>query len=593
MKVRSIVLGTAAALLLTLLPTAPAQAAVPSAPSIDTLSLSTPGHVTGKVSSTAPYVVVTFADSYFDHQGKLILPVTGGSATFDMETWGFQAPVRVITAACPTVETAQGSAPDCSEWVASAPFAPVDVRPTISFSDDVQVGPLDTITITASDTGGGRLSAAWGYQPPFYAYIDLDKHGATTITEPQLMDGAGFVRIRRCAAARDFCTEFAPPIAKSYDVRRTMDVTTGYVQTLTADVPVQSMPIRPNRGGTFELSYDLVTGGTQEVVAGTHRTMSGTTQPGTDILAPVDGSAVPDGTYTLVGTVRVHDPAFGSYEAPFSSSVVQVQRTRPVVTSATTERPTIYPRVTTDRYPGSTRVTLTSAVDPQTVTPRVQNSAGTLVGTAQEVSYKPNSLTYSWHGRDANNAVVPPGTYTIVLVDEWGNRSAVGARIQVSGLRYIAKEWHRTVSASGSLDEKFVGRCSTLRKPSLRKWKGSLGFYANTKCGTQTWKASGVSTLHYTRLPALNTTSVRVTVKGGAAKRKPRSRGVIRYLSNDDGWIYEKTTGSKVGSHHGNWSPSEYVVLDGNYLAWGFYTGWGDRYDVKSFEVTVRYYVVG
>ncbi|MES3002201.1 MAG: hypothetical protein V4787_16045, partial [Pseudomonadota bacterium] len=76
-----------------------------------------------------------------------------------------------------------------------------------------------------------------------------------------------------------------------------------------------------------------------------------------------------------------------------------------------------------------------------------------------------------------------------------------------------------------------------MKKP-VRGWTGSLGYYANTKCTTNTSAASLVSTLHAVTLPKISGgyVSVRVSMYGGSATSRPGSKGVIRYLTAAGKW---------------------------------------------------------
>lgn len=589
-KIRTAVLGTVAALVVSLVSFAPAEAA-PAFPTISNLNAATPGHVTGTVSSNGPFVIVTFGGTYINNDEMVALPTTDGSAAFDLETWGHRAPLVVAASTCPTAAYVDQIV--CSPWSYSAQFVPTDVRPTITFSDDTQVGPLDSVTITASDTGGGRLWAVW-YHPSGSSYIELDKNGATTITADRIReDASGYMRIWRCAAVRDFCTEFDAPIAKAYDIQQKMKVTAGEISTITYEHRVRNLPIQANRAGTYELSYDLAEYQTENLIPGTRKELGGTVQAGSTLSLPVDGALVPDGTYTLIGTLRVNDPTFGTYETRFKSGAVAVRRTRPTADTVKVQRHTIYPRIRTAKYPGDTEVTFTRSEPFENLSAKVLNSANQVVMAAGLAGYGSNSVRFQWSARLPDGGAPPPGIYTVVLVDGVGNSSEIGGQVRVSGQYLVKKVSKRTLTASGSLDGKFVGKCSTLRRPSLRGWAGSLGFYANTRCRTQTWKASGVSTLHYTRIPAAaELSSVVVTVNGGAAKSKPRSLGVLRYLNSAGKWQDERTVTAKLGNHNGYPGALKRLVQKGDYFVWGFYTGWRYRYDVRNFTVTFRYYVL-
>lgn len=164
----------------------------------------------------------------------------------------------------------------------------------------------------------------------------------------------------------------------------------------------------------------------------------------------------------------------------------------------------------------------------------------------------------------------------------------------VSLKRLVTKTWTTTLSAAGSKIGQYIGRCSTLRKPSLRGWSGSFGYYSNTRCA-RAGSRSVVVTAHMARLRAVEYPggydTVRIVAYGGAARSKPRSRAYLGYYSADGTDVVAGSTlAAKVGTHAGP-AVAASLVNDEQSVRWFAGVRAGNRYDIKRFTLILTYKV--
>lgn len=264
--------------------------------------------------------------------------------------------------------------------------------------------------------------------------------------------------------------------------------------------------------------------------------------------------------------------------------------TAPDITGITVSNSTIYPLIGTAERPGNTTITVVGqggTVDHLEVRDATNATVHTL-----ELGFDGQSI--AWQGRNANDVLLPAGTYTIVAIGTAPGfeESPHTAQLTISRQHLVRTTFTRTIAAN-RYALKLVGKCSTLRKPSRRGWAGSLGFYANTRCRTQTWNASRVLTLNATRLPAAERyVDLHIDAYGGGAKARPGSRGEISYFTNDTDLTAVKFVGSKVGWHNGLTRSAGNLVDSNGWVAWRFATAFKSKYDVAKFRVVVRYDVL-
>jgi hypothetical protein len=264
----------------------------------------------------------------------------------------------------------------------------------------------------------------------------------------------------------------------------------------------------------------------------------------------------------------------------------------PDITGLSAAPSTIYPLINNATRPGFSTITI-SGNDPATVVDLEVRNAGSV--KVRDI-FPGGQSTATWDGRDASNHVVPAGVYTVFAIGSGSDVSPFTTTITVSTKKLVLKTFTRTVTAASTLIDRFVGKCSTLRKPSKRGWKGSLGYYSNTKCKSRLFNKAGVLAVHALRVPlAEKYVDVRVNLYGGAAKANKKSRGILLYLDKTQQNAYRSAVASsKLGIHRGKVRAGANMVASNGRFVWSFSTAAPkSKYDVKNFTVVVRYFVLG
>jgi len=607
MKFRSLpaAIAIAAALAVPLTALVPAYADPPADPVFSSLDSSVAGHLTGTITSAGvPEIYVRFANTAGVQYRHVTL--AGDSDSFDLPTWGYAGSTTIYAYACLT--TAQ-TAGECSTPTPMGSFTPTDVTPTVTWSSDTTIGPADQVTVTGvTDTGGGLLFAQFDNDvpipdPPRFALVDN--------AVANLEDGFGQIVGFRCDDLNpDQCASFDAQ-SPAYDVRQQLHLTYDTVTKITAGHPDTSVQLHVIRPGTYDLTWHLAfPAGTDP---GVSDSVTGGTITGTD-LAPITipGAALTtSGSYLLEGTLTVHgsDAGFdGDYVldldgSPAVSPTVTVDRTGPSLTSVTASPTTIYPRILhNSTYRSWTTFAIFGTGLPNVVAAKLYKRTGTGDTFQRTLTIKPgvNSLhgTAVWTGLLSGGVPAPAGLYVVKFEDSDGNASSRVGSVTVSSKKLVTKTWTRTFSPAGTLADSYVGKCSTLREPSLRGWYHSFGYYANTRCASQTSKDSLISTLHVTFLPkAVQYVDIHVNAYGGAARAKPGSKARIRYLTTSTDpakqWASTRTISSTLGTHAGYTRSTSGLVFKDRSFGWGIYTGFGYQYDIKSFTVVLHYKVLG
>ncbi|HJQ04224.1 MAG TPA: FlgD immunoglobulin-like domain containing protein [Nocardioides sp.] len=267
--------------------------------------------------------------------------------------------------------------------------------------------------------------------------------------------------------------------------------------------------------------------------------------------------------------------------------VAPAQAAPPDVTAITSSPATIYPRIGTAQRPATTTITVESTTN-DVSSLEVRDAADATVKTFDLTA----SDTTQWNGRDTGGNLVPAGSYTLIAFN--GTEAAAVTGTVTVSLQHLVRKTYTVQTLPTKAYFKHVGRCSTLRKPSRRGWAGSYGYYANTRCGTQTAAASEVITVHAVRVPAAERyVDARIDTYGGAAKAQPGSRGGIDYWNNPgQTFVAFRFAGSKVGWHTGATTSATPLVDAQRFIAWRFYTAFKSQYDVAKFRVVVHYDVL-
>ncbi|MFL6106005.1 MAG: hypothetical protein ACJ72L_03510 [Marmoricola sp.] len=608
MKFRSLPVAAAvAALAVPLVGLVPAYAATPADPVFSGLdSSNTTGHLTGTITSPgAPEIYVRFSNDLGVQYRHVTLG--GDSDTFDLPTWGYAASTNIYAYAC--VSTAPTA--ECSAEINAGSFTPTDVvAPTITWSADTTLGPADQVTVDAvADTGGGLLFAQFDNDVP---NADPPRFALVTSAVANLADGLGAMIAWRCDDLNtDQCVSF-DPVSPIFDVRQQLHPTWDPVTKITANHPTTLVQGHQDRTGTYDLAWHLERPGHPD--PGVAGTVTGETI--TDgALAPItiDGADLPtSGTYVLKGTLTVHGDVAGfdgDYVATLDGSVglsprITVDRTGPSITAISSSQKAIYPLLTgLSHYPSSTRFTIVGTGVPGIVAVQLyrRTSAGdTYVRDLTKTpGADPRHATAVWTGLLPGSVPAPAGQYVVKVVDSDGNAATAIGSVTASGKKLVRKTWTRTYTPGSTFASSYVGKCSSLREPALRGWYRSFGYYANTRCGSQTSTDSLISTVHSIILPgAVRYLDIRVSAYGGAARAEPGSKAKIRYLHVPSAtkkayWVQERTMSATLATHAGYTSSSQGLVFSDHSFAWGVYTGFGYQYEVKSFTVVLHYDVVG
>jgi len=584
---------------------APPANAVPAGPAIGPLDASTPGSVSGTVTSDQPYVFVALIAGPNDTNPTRTLVTLASSNTFALETWGYGSP-SVAAWACPSATFVEV---DCSGRAVTA-FTPTEVPLDIDWFSDPTIGPgdPDPVITVAAPAGGGVLQARQvtyqGTNP---------SPGFTTVTPgaPLTLDVVdspySTIDLQRCSTDLQHCV---------FHVNRAIYV----MRDIQVSGPVSIAPVSTIHPLAFRVTTDMTYGyglGVPAASASVTWHVERVSAPGVpaspeqtaeaptlDSLGRTPELTLPtavltDGEYVAVGSIAVSHPDFSAdpYPAkPFTTVPFTVDTTAPTL-EVTANRTTIYPRINTTFRPARVTWTVTGtdeALD-DIGTAYVVTPGGNYI-KALTLTRTGNTATVYWTGTtSAGSTRLATGYYKLLFRDHAENLSADYGVVKIDSRELVTKVWKKTVTASNSLVDKYVGNCSILRRPAGRGWSGSLGFWANTKCSTSTTKASLVSTVHATTLLSApdGYVSVKVATYGGAATTRPGSYAFLRYLSTSGSWNTEEVMKPQLGLHEGRRRSTSGMIFPNRKFAWGLYTGFGHRYDVKSYTVIVHYRGLG
>lgn len=208
--------------------------------------------------------------------------------------------------------------------------------------------------------------------------------------------------------------------------------------------------------------------------------------------------------------------------------------------------------------------------------------------------------TLTWDGRKSGGGLADEALhgFTIKVSDEAGNVNTCQIGVTVDHAKLTRTTFKQTVKAADSELDRLVGRCSVLRKPALRGWAGSFGYYSNKKC-TDGFKPSRVATANGILVPKAFQNryhSLQIKLYGGAAKARPGSEAALLYLKKDieADAVLLRWMAPKLGTHAGaktSKTPT-FIRRDDNnspYVAWQLITINGLQYDVKNFTVVLEY----
>lgn len=574
-----LVLVATATLVVGTVTAAPAYADI-AAPTVDNVVSTTPGLLTADAHTDQLYVAATITEDFAD---AVVFPVTDGTASISFETWGFGSGATLAVSACSTETFA---AETCSV-ATSTSFEPTQATPVITWPEDTTLGPDDTFDVVSTDAGGGGTLVALIDNGVAGTAIPIDRNGTTDLATH--LDGVGTVSLTRCSADHpSICNDTfdGGPISSPFTRYTATPFTVDPVATITQSPGTAQPILQTPLSGTYVADYHLEPAGSDDVTPGAEGLTGPVPEDGA-ISAFEIGDGLADGEWDLVVSLSVTDPEFGTDALPATTVTVpfSVDTSGPAVT-LTPSRTTIHPRISgIAAFPNSVTVTATGD------TGAITGWAVRKVGEEAAVRTFPAGISVTWNGKKQDGTVADKGSYEFVSTDSLGNLSAASTPVQVTSKHVVSGSFVREVKAAPTVVDKYVGRCSQLRRPALRGWVGSLGFYANTRCPNTAVRASLVSTVHGITVPAAYTyTYVRVSAYGGAARSLPRSRAVLRYLTDTGKWRYEYLMRPALGWQHPAVPASANAYVDSNNrLYWGVYTLSGHRYEVARFKVKLNY----
>lgn len=276
-----------------------------------------------------------------------------------------------------------------------------------------------------------------------------------------------------------------------------------------------------------------------------------------------------------------------------------VDNTPTVITSVAARYTTFYPA--RDRYRDSIKLRFGfhDPVDGHSVK-LVHRSTGRVIRVVDLVTNGSKSAYFVWNGRTKSGQLAPAGRYQLVVrsEDALGNRrtQALNARtfgITLSHKKLVAKTWRRTVSAQRSVFRDDSGRCSVLRKPGVRRWAGSVGYYSQQRCKGAGMRSRMAAAVHRTRLPAApRYGTVQISVYGGEARRRTGHRASFGYFLRDGSVSKANVLGYVVGNHATTRRRATGLMDSKRQVHWSVATGYGQKYDVRSFTVRLKYWAL-
>ncbi len=274
---------------------------------------------------------------------------------------------------------------------------------------------------------------------------------------------------------------------------------------------------------------------------------------------------------------------------------VEVVNPAPKIASFTRSSSTVYPAK--DGYRDTVRFTMKpAAFDPaDEVTLQIEDAlVGGIVRTLEPVSATAaGGYVFAWDGRHDNGSTLWAGPFraVVTLRDTVAHVPEVSAVQTVDVIRQHLEPrvWSTIVTAGATLDHASVGGCSTLRKPSLSGWSGSLGLYSNTRCRS-TSGASVVRTFHDLVVPRAPVHDfLRVDTYGGSPRGASTDAVTVRYRSTGGAWVEGRTYGPTVGWRTGVRVPASTVLSSDHTVRWDAHVSSSDRWDLGRFRIVLGY----
>lgn len=559
---------------------------------IDALDASTAGHVTGSVTSDAEVVRIRAIDPQGLVADSVHIDV---DQTADADTFGFDLSTWGLTTGHVVLTTCDADWSNCTDVATSASFEATEATTSITWAaDDGATVTAPAYDVAASDDGGGYLYV--GASNVSWSPMVLKKDGTPTTLDLEV-EGEQTLTVHRCNDT-------------SFTVCRTLGA-----RTVTVDLPITA---------------------TSSVAAPWPATIDVDDTPTLDLNVQLSGTAIRDGDYAIFREIRDadgvvqgmgvgqifdypsdgdHHYAIGLTHLVTGAYTLRVETTwgldaedreieefdldivnpAPVIASFNRSSATVFP--TTDGYQDAVTFRLhpQTWVEADSSSVEIRNAQGALVRSLQpQTDNATDGYLTTWDGRGEDGVPVAAGTYTVTgaLADRTANTSSQSTTVRVVRQHVEKRTFTKTVTPAASYARQFVGRCSVVRRPSLRGWSGSFGLYSNKKCRAGQ-AASLAETQHGMYVPkALRYGSFRVSVRGGAAKARPSSTLRVAYNGSEQGWGHWTNLGPALGWHAGPAVAGSWAVHDKAtepWVLWSSYVTKGRRYDVRSFQVRLDY----
>lgn len=460
----------------------------------------------------------------------------------------------------------------------------------VTWPDVSDVNPHVTdYQITVIDSGPGDLYARWG---SYHTIQPIPHSGVATIDLP--FNGTERIEVWRCV---DGSCEWAGVSSPILSVHNSVDASLWVTQsrvtspsTVEAQLSAYSFPGLALEG----FDWELRNAGSDVLATG-----AGPLSAGLNTFEVAVPSGLADGGYTIA--VDVHESFAGGplLGADLTQPLI-VDNTPPVVT-VTTDLDVVFPYV--DSY--RDYLTLHVAADEQvSYAFELLDENGDSLGTPSLSTASQGPIQDLWWGGRTASGRVPVGIYRlrVLATDLLGHTATVvSPPVRVDLAQRKTLTMRTELPAAKIVYDRFVGKCSTLAKPSSHRWKDSLGLYSQTKCTNQKNDASVVVMWSAWWLPTAmrglkSFDRVGIDAYGGAAVGHRNAYLVAGLIDNRGRFSGRQQFSGKVGWHYVGSATRQSELSswvryqDGHpYVVWSSGLAEGSRYDIRSFRLSATF----
>ncbi len=493
-------------------------------------------------------------------------------------TGGYANSAHTVSVAACTAAGACGSSSSVSLTVANE--APVLTSP--------KAGQLvsGSFTLSATAASGALAFLVDGTQ----VGIDTTSPYSVALNFSAVADGSHTLTVQPCVAGTTLCQ--GPALTQTISVR-------SLHPSITKAAPTAFSPNADGRADATTLTYVLpdtekvwwgVKNGSGTVVRGPH--YLGSLVKGTYSFVwngkANDGTRAPNGVYSVFVTTK----------ATVGTSTLSGQATRGV--RLDTVAPTLavsglvsgfYPY--TDGYRDTMTVKGT-VNEPGLLTLTVRNSAGTAVRTIAVSHLGTGTFPLSWSGRYSTGALVPAGTYKLVLTAQdpaLNRRSSATYSVVVSLKKLVGTTVSTVITPAASRTALVVGECSEIRASS--DWSGGYEYISNAYCyDPYSSTADLVGSHHQLTLPsAVKYAGISVAATGQALLSGFPDIAYAWYRDVLGDGVGGATLGSSYGSRSLGTASTSWLY-GGRTVRWTVATNDSNYYVIRSFTVRYTYYVL-